>query len=304
MTFSHPSWGRSISFRHPYETSYRSTRPYLLALLLVVAAMVFGGLAYINRVEGHIAMQPSPPRSRIAASAAPVDQVSPIEPIAPVLQPEVEAWVAAQRSSKWGVYVEQISRPGVEVEVNARQEFELASIYKLFLLQPLANRKPFEVWQSDRIAGRTYADCTFVMLSVSDNPCAEALSEEIGYDSIHQSVQSQGYAQTYFNKSTHLGGTAADTGLLLKRLYARQGFSEPIAAHALEALAKPKYAEGIRRGCDGCTAVYNKTGDWNGFRHDAGLIEKNGETYVLVVFSKGGSWQQIADLTQLVTKSL
>ena len=127
----------------------------------------------------------------------------------------------------------------------------------------------------------------------------------LGWTGLHRQNLSDGYNHTVFNRADFLAGTTADTGLLLDRLYHGDGFGAKTREIALGALGKPKKVEAIRKGCgDVCAAVYNKTGDLNGVKNDAAIIEKDGRAYVVVIFSKGANWNQLVEASGLIANYL
>lgn len=217
------------------------------------------------------------------------------------LQADIDTWIQAHKGVDWSVSVEAVEG-GLSASVNPDKTFTLASIYKLFLLQPLAQKIPSNQWASTPIESKTYADCVDAMLRVSDNACAEAIGNEVGWAKAEKYLRSLGYAKTAFTGETTTG-TANETVAFLNNLYQSEGFDELTRTSALKAMLAPKKVEGIRLGCTGCT-VYNKTGDLAGYHNDAAIIEKNGKVYTLVIFSKTGSWQQIAELTKVISAHL
>ena len=221
----------------------------------------------------------------------------------PELQTALETWQAKQKDSEWAFYVHSLENDELEVGVDDEKPFALASIYKLFLIKPLAKKIPTEAWANTNVSERSYLACVQAMLSVSDNACAEAIAGNLGWSAIHRQNRSDGYQSTVFNRADSLVGSAADTGLLLDRLFSGDGYDAKTKEIALEALSKTKRTEAIRGACPGCT-VYNKTGDFSGVRHDAALVQKDGKSYVVVIFSKGAQWKQLSDAAELIVPYL
>lgn len=220
------------------------------------------------------------------------------------LRTKLESWADDNQSSRWGFYVSSVgSSDGFEVRINDTAQFQMASIYKLFLLKPLAQKLPSEAWATTMISERSYHACVEAMLAVSDNPCAEAIAGRLGWTTTHNQLQLDGYRQTVLNREDLFATTAADTGLLLDRLYHGDGYDAKTRSVALDALSASKGSEAVRKSCAGC-AVYNKTGDLSGFRHDAAIVEKDGRSYVVVIFSEGASWPLMAEAAQLITSIL
>jgi beta-lactamase class A len=244
------------------------------------------------------ALSPSPAPLPKAAAPAVLAQSQDSAP----LQQELEAFTAG-KPSEWAFYVQSLDSGETMAEVNQTKQFQMASIYKLFLIKPLANKLPAEAWANNSIAGRTYLDCVQAMLAVSDNPCAEAIAGSVGWNNLHKHAQSTGYKSTVLNSTENFVSTASDTGLLLERLYHGDGYDTKTKGIALEALGRKKSVEAVRKACAGCI-VYNKTGDLNGYKHDAAIVEKNGKAYVVVIFSSGASWHQLTEAAGIIAKQL
>lgn len=246
---------------------------------------------------------------KTAALAAP-EPPKPVQPVIlpvealemPGLQKELEDW-SATKQSQWGFYVQSLDDDRLNVNINETKQLQMASLYKLFLLKPLAQKLPAEAWGTNTITERTYLACVEAMLAVSDNLCAEAIAGRLGWTSLHKVAQSDGYKTTTLNKTENLVSTPANVGLLLDRLYHGDGYDPKTKSIALQALARRKGTEAIRRACTGCT-VYNKTGDIDGYKHDAAIVEKNGQSYIVVIFSKGSNWAELTEAAKLISAQL
>lgn len=232
----------------------------------------------------------------LPAVAASVDR-------SPELAAELEAWTNAQKDSDWAFYVHSLDNNEIRVEQSANEQFDMASIYKLFLLRPLAQKIPAEAWGSSNITDKTYLTCVDAMLAVSDNPCAEAIAGRLGWSTMQRQIEAAGYKQTVINRSDAFVSSAADTGLLLDRLYHGDSYDAKTKQIALDSLGKKKGTEAIRRACADCR-VYNKTGDYGLAKHDAAIIEKNGKAYVVVIFSSNAGWQQLVEAASVISKHL
>ncbi|MBA3758183.1 serine hydrolase [Candidatus Saccharibacteria bacterium] len=289
-----------------YDTYAQKQTPYLhwLAVFVLVLTISVGGVTAktLGTVEQASIVLPavvsSAPQttSDVPLVAAAVDR-------SPELRTALEAWQANQKGSEWAFYVHSLDDDQLKVGVNDDKPFGLASIYKLFLLKPLAQKIPAEAWANTNITERTYQACVTAMLSVSDNPCAEAIASKLGWSAIHRQNRADGYKSTVFNRSDTLVGSAADTGLLLDRLYNSDGYDAKTQEIALEAMGRTKRTEAVRGACQGCT-VQNKTGDFNGVRHDAAVVQKDGKNYVVVIFSKGAQWKQLSEAAKIIVPYL
>lgn len=298
--------GQAESYHYGHVKKVKKRWPRVLAIFALLVSLPCGG---VWLASNNFAIQPE------QVSAA-TDTVSQPEPV--VEEPEqlpqtgpgsetnaevqrfLHEWIQTNGKDRWGVYVEQIGQNRQIASVNADRQFELASLYKLFIPSVLATQVPIGEWAKTRTSneeGRTIDRCVTDMLRVSDNTCGEALAARVSWSALDKYAQTSGYVFTHLNTTDYLKGTSRDTAALLKDLQAGRGFDPAVKDKMLSVMKEQRYNRGIPAGCQGCV-VYNKTGDMNGSRHDAAIIEYEGKTYVLVIMSKGGSYQKIADLTQ------
>ncbi len=219
------------------------------------------------------------------------------------VQKAVDSWVATRQPQTWGIYVEDLDNNQKLASHNPDKKLGVASVYKLFLLQPLAEKVPVSTWPTAIVNGHTYDECVDLMFRLSDNACAEAIANKFGWQTLDKKIAAEGYKGTITNASPALG-TAADTALVLKRLQHRElGLNDATYKLAFNSLAVPKNPEGIRQGCTGCSNVWNKVGYFAGAINDVAIVEKNGHKYSIVIFSSS-SWGQITDLTKVITDAL
>lgn len=272
-----------------------------LAVLLGISTIAGKTLAGVQQDEPSFAsvqsaVAPDPNQGVITASAVSDEDVS------EELQGRLEAWAAGKQSS-WAFYVQSLDSNDITVGYHQEEQFDMASIYKLFLIRPLAQKIPSEAWGSSMITDKSYLSCVQAMLTVSDNPCAEAIAGRLGWSTAQRQIVADGYKQTIVNRTDKFVSSAADTGLLLDRLYHGDGYDAKTKTIAMEALGRSKRTEAIRKTCEGCT-VYNKTGDIGSAKHDAAIVQKNGRSYVIVIFSKDASWPLMIEASRIITDSL
>ncbi len=285
---------------HEQSKSWRLGLASLVLVVCVVtssiAIKVYAGIEQAEIALPRIAASTPQPQSPVMAPAILADSVD------SKLQEELTAWAETKKTDT-AFYVQSLDNGSVLADINATKQYQMASIYKLFLLQPLANKLPAEAWVNTKITDKSYEACVHAMLAVSDNPCAEAIADKLNWTTAQKQIQGAGYKSTVINNTEKFHSTAADTALLLDRLYHGDGYDAKTKGIALQALAKRKGAEAIRKSCTDCT-VYNKTGDLKGFRHDAAIVEKNGKAYVVVIFSSGSSWSQLAETSAIINMHL
>lgn len=277
---------------------------YVIAMILVLS--VAGSGLIVNRVFASLrAIDIAVPKvSSVVGSPEPVrgrelPAVAFEEDQSEKLKGALLSWRASQKGSNWSFYVKALDGARLDVGIDEKKQFETASIYKLFLLKPLEQKNPFGTWTNTKITSYTYAKCAEIMISLSDNPCAEAFVKHLGTRYIGRQTKAYGYTNTAFNRPDYFVTTTGDTGLLLARLYEGDGFDSALREFAITAMAKPKKREAVRLACADCR-VMNKTGENNGVKHDAAIIEKNGKVYVVVIFSDRAAWSQVTNASQII----
>lgn len=222
------------------------------------------------------------------------------------LDKSVRQWINSQKHGQWAVVIQDLDNPKNRVEVDAERTYKAASIYKLFLTIPLAENFPFSTWQKQRTpndkAKSTVSDCVRIMIAKSDNPCAVSLGGQLQWQKVDKSIKAAGFNQTKLALQTPTT-TASDTAKFLVGLQTGKWFDEPTRNFILGSLSAQKMRTAIPAGCPDCT-VLNKTGSIEDVTHDSAIITDGDSRYVLVVFSKGGSYRQIADLTKVVSSTL
>lgn len=302
MSFSYARW-HSNTVTHYYidEGAHKRLNAWhVIFTLLALAIATTGAFVYmLVNLRPVRADTPLPSRqlAPMAASAVPVKKEI------NQLQIDVDQWLNRHSKSDWGVSVRSIKGANISAGSGPHQKIPLASVYKLFLLQPLMLSVPSSSWQTTTLNTRSYADCIDAMLRLSDNPCAETIGNKIGWSKSEKYLRSTGYIQTTFTDRGRASGTAAETSQLLQNIYEGQGFDQTAQDLVLKSMSTPKKKEAIRLACPSCT-VYNKIGDLGAVHNDAAIVEKNGKTYVVVILSNRSNWQEMAELSAVIMAHL
>lgn len=280
---------------------------------LLLSLLITGGVSVpvlANRAVQRQAIQPA------AVTAVPAAVSEPVEPIkaAPVvakpqivdLQPVIDNWAKQNPRQRWGIAVKSLSGPEFQAQLNADRQFRSASLYKLFLVQPLFSRYSLAQQQATGVAlggtSRSMAACLDLMLRISDNPCGEAVGSKLGWTKTTRELKAAGYVSTDFSKGDTPVTSAADMALFLERLSGNM-LDEQSKTTVMKSLLAQRWNKGIPAGCSGCT-VANKTGSLGSVMNDAAIVQYAGGSYVLVVMSEGGSFKQIAELTKQIQTAI
>lgn len=194
-------------------------------------------------------------------------------------------------SRGFGISVMEIG--GRSANVNGNKQFVAASTYKLFVAYALF--KEIEAGRmswSDPIYGDKNADsCFYVMIHNSDNPCAKAFGDKIGWQNIENQMHALGLTSTELSPSPCT--TANDLSLFLYRLENGSLVSAADRTKLLDVMKGQIYRAGIPAGTK--LTVANKVGFIDSYIHDAGIVYGARGPYVLVIMTSGSSWSQIAD---------
>lgn len=200
-----------------------------------------------------------------------------------------------------GVVVRELSGSGRSASINGSEQFLLASISKLYLEHYLYDGVAKGKWSmNDKLgADRSLSSCLEVMIVYSNNPCFNAIGANRGWNNVASFASASGFSSTNPNPGIYTS-SAQDTAWFLQRLQSGTLLKSAHRKLMLSHMSRQIYREGIPSGGRG--SVANKVGYYGGYRHDAGIVYHPKSTYVLVVFTYGGSPSQIADLARRVSK--
>ena len=277
-----------------------------LALTFVISLLTVGGLTYTftqNSIQASASTATNiATANQVAHKPLPQQAAKNIVDLQPIL----DAWAKDNDQQKWGIVVKSLEGPSFNASLNADKEFESASIYKLFLTLPLFDQIAVEHQKGVNLTvngkNKSIATCVDLMLRVSNNECGEAIGEYLGWQKVTRSLAQKGYSHTDFSKQANLVTSAGDTASFMESLYGDM-FDRQAREIVMESLKQQRWRQGIPSGCPGCQ-VANKTGFLNNVMHDAAILQYQGGTYVLTVFSEGGTFKQIAELTGQIQQKI
>ena len=209
---------------------------------------------------------------------------------------------ATDNDGIYGISLVELSGERRRASVNAERQFTTASTYKLFVAYSTLKRVDAGEWQwSDQITGgRDLAQCFDDMIVQSDNPCAEALLQKIGFRAATNEAKSLGLNNTTFLEGDTPLTTSGDLAIFLATLRSGQMLSSSSRDRLLDAMSRNVYREGVPAGVNGTVA--NKVGFLGSLLHDAAIVSGPNGTYVLTVMTDKSSWATIADLAEQVDR--
>lgn len=182
-------------------------------------------------------------------------------------------------------------KTGALASSNADAIFTSASLYKLFVAKAIyAGIDAGTIHNTDIAPGTTMSvqSCLNQMITVSSNPCGEALGSMVGWDSQNASLHAAGFTHTSLRQYDSEQTSAGDVALLLKKLYNGSLLSSPSSTAFINLLKAQQINDRLPVGLPAGVTVAHKTGDLNGLAHDAGIVYAPGGNYIVVALS--GPW--------------
>lgn len=208
---------------------------------------------------------------------------------------------AETHTGVYGISLIELSGQNRRASYNETKSFVAASTYKLFVAYSALKRVEDGTWNwSDQIIGsRDLSTCLDDMIVRSDNICAEALLDKIGYKNVHNEAHAIGCMDTSFVGGNNILTTSADLSLFLAQLQTGQILNQQSSRDRLiDAMKRNIFRQGIPTGIGGLVA--DKVGFLFGFLHDASIVYGADDTYVLVIMTDGSSWATIADFASQI----
>lgn len=252
--------------------------------LLIIFWSAFIGFQYNRLIEGNIARISSSPV--LAAeiekpAAAPI-----IDTSTDKLQGIIDNFASSQ-PTQFGIYIKNLET-GETAGHNENMAFISASLYKLVVGHEIYRMADEGKLSLDEVtgsgSGQSVRNCLNVMITVSDNPCGIALRSRVGSNQPLPQLASYGMTGTY------LGGaypttTAYDIGQLYERINEGSTLTPASQEAFLSLLKNQQINNRLTGGLPAGTPFAHKTGDLNGYYHDAGIVYSPTGAYVISVMS-------------------
>ncbi len=229
-------------------------------------------------------------------------------------QPVVDEWVKSVSGNK-SVLIYDLERDEVAASYNTTEDYNTASLYKLFVVYEGYRRLESGEWQTGDPAGSTgytILECLDLAIRESYSPCAEILWANIGHEELDNIIKND-FSITNSDIS-HLISNAEDITKMMKLFYKHPDITnETFVAQIKDSmLNQPTTTYDWRQGLpSGFTRanVYNKVGweynpdekYWNTY-HDAAIVEFTNENrhFIVVVMTNKVPYQQIRQLGTMI----
>ena len=208
---------------------------------------------------------------------------------------------AKDKGGSWGVSFMSLDGSHRNASYQGDKSFRTASTYKLFVAYGALKRVESGEWNwSMQVSGgRDLAKCLDDMIVKSDNPCAEALLNKIGFKTLTNEIRAIGLNNSNFTcKCGFPVTTANDLARFNGALHAGQLLNAEHTTKLIGMMKRNIYRQGIPKGASGATA--DKVGFLDAFLHDAAIVYSPSGTYALTIMTENSSWANMAELTRQI----
>lgn len=240
----------------------------------------------------------------ISPVAFKINQNASFSPTSKGLQLLINAWKEQHPSVTTAVSFQEIGGQGRTASLNPNQVSPTASVGKLFTAHYVYSQIQKGALDGNSVIlasrNQTIASCLELMIVISDNDCLQLFGNQLGWSAEDVFARANGFAATAPSRPT---STTADTASYLQRLYTGNLLNQEHTASLLDKMSRQIYRQAIPAGSPGST-VYDKVGFINDIWNDAAIVKGSKATYVLVVFTRGGSPTIIKELAQQINDTI
>lgn len=290
--------GQSLPPRHWYQ---RRVGWFGKGMVAILALTVIGGGAY-GKFMLH---EDSKVRASQATRLEKLNKATPSlnntnENIIDV-QFVLDRWMKERSGETWSVSARSIDGPKFQAQINGDKTYESVTAGQLLLTLPLFSQIPAEQHRGIQLAsGKKMDTCVNLMIRLGDTDCGTHVASYIDFRKVDVLLQKNGI------KKTSLSGTKARTTAddMATFMAAVQGGALQKNAQdvVLKSLREQQLRIGIPAACPGCI-IANEASESSSV-HDVAIIQYNGGSYVLSVFTKDGSLADIAELSGRIQQKI
>jgi beta-lactamase class A len=233
-----------------------------------------------------------------AALDAPVSQ-DPIIALAEAIQKEI-----ALSTGRFGIAIKDLGT-GQTVLMNDRMSFSAASLFKVPVMYEVFRQRQIgnlsfdaELTVTDSMAQYDLGTLTWPigtrvtvgtalerMITASDNVSAVMLLQHIGANQINQEMAGLGLESTSIGGS-RLSTSARDMMTLMELITTGKAIDEKTSAEMLHLMRRQLVRNRIPALLPAETPVGNKTGNWEDYAHDVGMVFSPKSTFVIAVLTQ------------------
>lgn len=223
-------------------------------------------------------------------------------------QSTIDEWVRTTGGRK-SVVIYDLDRRELVGSYNPDENYQTASIYKLFVVYEGYRRIQTGEWRDDEpvgLTGHTVKECLDLSIRRSYSPCAEMLWEMIGHKELDRIVKDEyGIVNSDINNFV---SNPSDVAKMMQKYYEHADITDESLLGVMkdsflnQPVTEYDWRQGLPSGFTKAN-VYNKVGwDYNGSSwnvyHDAAIVEfpEQDRHYVVVVMTNQVPFQRIRDL--------
>ena len=313
--------------RKPYKLIFSSTLLILIFVAFVVNFVIVL-ISETNSTTQKITTETTENTMKDNSDIAPDEILDDIatgeaetEPILPDkidLQPIVDKWASTTGGNR-SVLIYDLDRDEYAAKYNENEDYNTASLYKLFVVYEGCRRLENGTWQADErvnYLGQTVLECLDLAIRESNSTCAEPLWAKIGHAELDNIIKTD--FGILNSKISSLVSNPKDILAIMKIFYEHKDLKNEdyIAKMKDSFLNQPitqyNWRQGLPSGFSDKTKVYNKVGwaynaakgYWDIY-HDAAIIEtESGRHFIVVVMTNRVSYITIKNLGTEIEKAL
>lgn len=235
----------------------------------------------------------------------------------------------------YGIVIKNL-KTGESYISNEHRVFDAASLYKLWVMavvyQQIQSGKlmpdqvlsediavlnkdfsidPDKAELTDGVVTLTVDSALVQMITISHNYAALLLAKQVRLAKIEAFLKENGFKESKVGTSGALPKvTPFDIALFLEKLYKGELADQEHSQKMIELLKNQKISDGLpnylpdEQSTERSVAVAHKTGDIEGFKHDAGIVFTGKGDYIIVIMSESasptGAQERIAILSKAV----
>ena len=280
----------------------------IVIILIVIPACLFIVSRIFPKEANKVFVSP------LATSVSSVHQV--IQSITKDRLAKVVDLSLAGTQGTYGIVIKNL-KTGESYTRNENMKFDSASIYKLWVLGAVYEKihngelsggevlsrdatelnKMFDIASeaaelTDGTITMKVDDAIERMITVSDNYSALLLASKIRNSKISSFIEKQGFTDSSLGEPPET--SPEDIALFYEKLYKGEIIDEQTSAEMLEILKRQQLNDVIPKYLPENIDVAHKTGEFDGYKHDAGIIYGK-DPILIVVLSESNSPQGAAD---------
>ncbi len=290
--------GQSLPPRHWYQ---RRVGWFGKSMVAVMALVVIGGGAY-----GKFMLHEE---SKVRASQS--SRLEKLNKTTPVLSSSneniidvqfvLDRWAKERSGETWSVSARSIDGAKFQAQINGDKSYESVTAGQLLLTLPLFSQIPAEQHKGIQLSsGKKMEACVNLMIRLGDTDCGNQVAGYIDFRKVDGVLQKNGIKKTSFT-GTKARTTADDMAAFMAVL--QGGVLQKNAQDVvLKSLREQRIRSGIPAACPGCV-IANEASESSSV-HDVAIIQYNGGSYVLSIFTKDGSLADIAELSGRIQQKI